>query len=399
MVKTNANNPQAAAATTSRESVSSNAPSVVSTDQQIRDPNGEHNPYQAVAEANSGNLDAAMLDCGSQSFDPLDVAHYWNDEMTNDVFHGNLLNTLHSSSPENISASEDMLSDQLGKKVIDPEHDSSLCSEAYNVHHQPEAIRGNETSFPSLHDISFSPNMIGDVSLDPTNMFNTTEELPRPQNDQLVQASGLQTPHSENKSDDIERRPSSLPTGMEQSRGWSRFFHHATMPNFGCNRQTSVVEKHSNETSRQTGFQNQRHMTPQIRQPRLRRACSCNQQPEAQPPAYVAVSPRESGRQAPSSSSNTPTANMSSTQLLELSARFARLADVQLQRERKIASQRLSSCSSGWTSACHLPVDNTDNQDDENMHDVYADEGGSFRAQEDLVVVLMNNRSGSVHTM
>lgn len=341
-----------------------------------------------------------MLDCGSQSFDPLDVAHFWNDEMTEDEFDGNLLNTLHPASPpENISASEDMLSDQLGKKAIIPEHDSSVCSEAYNVHYQPDAIRRNETSFPSLHDISSSPNMMGDVSLDPTNMFNTTEEMLRAQNDQLGRSLGLQTPHNENKSNDIEHRTNSLPTGMEQARGWSRFFHHATMPNFGCNRQTSVVGKHSNETSRQNGFQNQRHMAPQLQQPRPRRTCSCNQQPEAQPPAYVAASPRESGRQAPISSSNTPPANVSATQLLELSARFARLADVQLQRERQIASQRLSSCSSGWTSACHLPIESTDNQDDENMHDVYADEGGSFRRQEDLVVVLMNNRSGSVHTM
>jgi hypothetical protein len=89
-----------------------------------------------------------------------------------------------------------------------------------------------------------------------------------------------------------------------------------------------------------------------------------------------------------------PEEKMSSMQLLELSARFARLADAQRQRERQALSRRLKLRGSDWSRPYdHRPlrVDRCSREDDE-LLDYLAAEASSLENQDDLLIQLMNSR-------
>jgi hypothetical protein len=204
----------------------------------------------------------------------------------------------------------------------------------------------------------------------------------------------LQTPRSQNshgKQTMMEdagslRRPT---TSTSTPGSWSQFLHGITSPSRDCRKRTNPVDTPQCASGRHDGFHD--HGYPQS----LRSMpCKCprRQQSSTRSPGHSSENFRDLSRG--SSLPNMPEEGMSSVQLLELSARFARLADAQRQRERQVLSRRPKVRASDWARPYHhrsSRVDGSSCADDE-LLDYLADGASSLEDRDDLLIQLMNCR-------
>jgi hypothetical protein len=230
-------------------------------------------------------------------------------------------NDMFLTPPHSESASARVLVDQAIDETSGCDDSLHQYPEAYVPSNTSSIVQSDDNPMISLNELQSSSSTVRSTSL--PFMVSTDSQL----------GFMLQTPRSQNSQGrqtmmeyaGCVRRPA---TSTDTPGSWSQFLRGITSPSRDCRKRTVPVEKLQCASTRQTGFHDHDH-------PQRAKQCRCSRSHQSgiQSPRQLAETPVELDRAA--SLPNMPGEKMSSMQLLELSARFARLADAKRQRERQ----------------------------------------------------------------
>jgi hypothetical protein len=347
----------------------------------------------------SGDLNAEMFDHGEHIFDSVDDAGIWNDCITDDIFQSDLMCNMSLDSdffltpPRSEQAPASMQADRAINEI--PERNDSLHQypRAYAPSNPSGIAQDLEIPMPSLNELQTSPGTIESTSLPFKVSTDSQAGIHGNQPDLMIQTTRSHTSHGKQTRTEVDDSVRRSASSMGTSGNWSDFLHGITRPSLDCRKRTHLVERPQDGSVRRTSSHDHEHSPSQARRSKQ---CKCSRsQQSGIPPSssHSAASPGEINRGA--HLPNMPEGSMSSIQLLELSARFARLADAQRQRERQALSRRSTLRISDWSRSCDHRSPKVDRscREDDDLLDYFADEASSLESQDDMLFLLMNSRS------
>jgi hypothetical protein len=285
----------------------------------------------------SSDVNLNTFDLGEHIFAPSDLAEAWNGCIDDDLFRDDSLgnlgldNDMFLTPPHSEPAPSRVLVDQAIDETSGCDDRLHQYLEGYVPSNISSIAQSDDNPMTSLDDLQTSSSTVRSTPL--PFMVSTDSQAgfmlqtPRSQNSQ-----GKQTMMEDAGS---VRRPA---TSTSAPGSWSQFLHGITSPSRDCRKRTNLIDKSQCGSVRQTDSYTHDHSNSQSQRSKPCR-CSRSHQSSILPCSHSAETPRNLDRG--SSLPNMPEEGMSSIQLLELSARFARLADAQRQRERQVLSEGL----------------------------------------------------------
>jgi hypothetical protein len=330
---------------------------------------------------------------GEHIIAPSDLAKVWDGCIDDDLFRDDAMG--------NLGLDNDMflvppLSETASIPVDQATDETPTCND--DLHQYLKACVPSNTlgiaqsvdnPMRSLDGLRSTPSTIRSTSLPFMAPTDGQPGLHRDQADFMLLTPTSHTSQDKQAVREIDSSVRRSASSMYTSGSWSQFLHNITSPSRDSCKPTDSVDKLHSGSVRHTGFDD--YCIPQ---PQRSKPCKCSrsQQTSVQSSIHSTGTPRDPNRG--SSLPNMPEEGMSSMQLLELSARFARLADAQRQRGRQVLSRRTKVRASEWSRPYnhHSPRVDWSSCEDDELLDYLADEASSLENQDDLLIQFINCR-------